>query len=238
VVDFRYHALSLVAVFMALGVGLLLGVAIGDSGLASSTRDALRDGLRGDVERVRTDARALAVELERRDRFERRVYPELVAGRLRGKRVGLVFLGGRDGSVGDRVRAAIEPAGGELAFVAEAHGNTEAQGRRVAGTIARGGAPDPELLSGVAGSLGGADALVVARGDPRTGDAFDGAVAEALHAAGAPIAGVAAGTTDQDDWYGSHEVAAVDRLDDPVGMTALVLVLAGDVRGAEALAGE
>jgi ABC-type proline/glycine betaine transport system permease subunit len=31
--DFRYHALSLVAVFMALVIGILLGIAIGDKGL-------------------------------------------------------------------------------------------------------------------------------------------------------------------------------------------------------------
>jgi len=34
--DFRYHALSLVSVFLALVLGLLLGVAIGDRGLVSS----------------------------------------------------------------------------------------------------------------------------------------------------------------------------------------------------------
>jgi hypothetical protein len=34
--NFRYHALSLVAVFLSLVIGLLLGVAIGDKGLVSS----------------------------------------------------------------------------------------------------------------------------------------------------------------------------------------------------------
>ena len=38
-------------------------------------------------------------------------------------------------------------------------------------------------------------------------------------------------------WYRAHDLAAVDHLDDPVGMTALVLVLAGDQRGADALGG-
>ena len=44
--DFRYHALSLVAVFVALMIGLLLGVAIGDRGLVSSADRNLRDSLR------------------------------------------------------------------------------------------------------------------------------------------------------------------------------------------------
>ena len=239
-VDFRYHALSLVAVFMALGVGLLLGVAIGDSGLASTARDTLRDGLQGDVARVRTDARALAAEVERRDRFERRTYPQVVAGRLRGERVGLVFLGARDGDVHDQVRAAIEPAGGELAFVADAHGDTEAQGSRAAAAIAQGGAADPALLSGIAGPLGGADAIVIARTAPHSGEAFDAGVADALRAAGVRVAGVELGpaTPPRSRWYRDHELTPVDHLDDPVGMTALVLVLAGDARGAAALGTE
>ena len=49
VFDFRYHALSLVAVLVALGLGLLLGVAIGDKELVSSANKDLVDDLRGDV---------------------------------------------------------------------------------------------------------------------------------------------------------------------------------------------
>ena len=47
--DFRYHALSLAAVFLALVVGLLLGVAIGDKELVSSAQRDLRSSLRADV---------------------------------------------------------------------------------------------------------------------------------------------------------------------------------------------
>ena len=42
VFDFRYHALSLVAVFVALVLGLLLGVAIGDKGLVSSAENNMQ----------------------------------------------------------------------------------------------------------------------------------------------------------------------------------------------------
>ncbi len=36
--DYRYHALSLAAVLFALAVGVLIGVAIGDSNLVSSAK--------------------------------------------------------------------------------------------------------------------------------------------------------------------------------------------------------
>ena len=149
----------------------------------------------------------------------------------------LVFLGRRDGAVHDQVRAAIEPAGGELAFVADAHGDTEAQGRRAAQAIARGGTADPDLLSGIAGSLGGADAIVVARTESE-GEAFDARLrGRAARLRRAPR-GRRARHAPAGGWYRAHDLTAVDNLDDPVGMTALVLVLAGDTRGADALAEE
>lgn len=112
--DVRYHALSLVAVFVALVVGLLLGVAIGDAGLVSGAEKSLRKTLRGDVrqaQRERDEARdALAAEL----RYQRASYPLLVAGQLEGRRVGLLFLGKPSASFAADVRDALRGSGGTL----------------------------------------------------------------------------------------------------------------------------
>ena len=79
--DFRYHALSLVAVFLALAIGLVLGVAIGDSGLVSQRRAGPARSLRGDVReahaRRATTARAAEPSATR---FERPTYPASSAG--------------------------------------------------------------------------------------------------------------------------------------------------------------
>jgi hypothetical protein len=117
VFDFRYHALSLAAVFIALVVGLLLGVAIGDKELVSGARQDLRRSLREDVRKAdqeRDDAQARVREL---DRFADAAYPILTAGQLPGRRIGLVLLGDDDGAP-DIVRKALEPTGADLAFVA------------------------------------------------------------------------------------------------------------------------
>lgn len=112
--DVRYHALSLVAVFVALVVGLLLGVAIGDAGLVSGAEKSLRKTLRGDVrqaQRERDDTRdALAAEL----RYQRESYPLLVAGQLADRRVGLLFLGKPSASLAADVRDALRGSGGTL----------------------------------------------------------------------------------------------------------------------------
>ena len=115
--DFRYHALSLAAVFIALVVGLLLGVAIGDKELVSSARQDLRDSLRQDVRRAdqeRDEARAL---LRDQEEYARAAYPILTGGRLPGSRIGLVLLGDDDRAP-DIIRNALEPTGADLAFVA------------------------------------------------------------------------------------------------------------------------
>jgi hypothetical protein len=115
--DFRYHALSLAAVFIALVVGLLLGVAIGDKELVSGARQELRDSLRADVreaDQERDEAKAREREQEE---FADAAYPILTAGQLPDARIGLVLLGDDDGAP-DIVRDALEPTGADLAFVA------------------------------------------------------------------------------------------------------------------------
>lgn len=116
--DFRYHALSLVAVFLALVVGLLLGVAIGDQGLVSSAERDIRNSLRGDVRDARAESDRLRAELDTEKQLEQQLYPLTVGGRLPGQRVGIVAMGGVDDSVVNDVRTALAPTGGRLVSVA------------------------------------------------------------------------------------------------------------------------
>lgn len=115
--DFRYHALSLVAVFIALLVGLLLGVAIGDRGLVSSAERDLRASLRADVEAANERADELRSELSARREYEEQAYPPLVADRLSGQSVALLFLGGSSDEVVGDVRDALTDTGARLVTV-------------------------------------------------------------------------------------------------------------------------
>jgi len=193
VFDFRYHALSLVAVFLALAIGILLGVAIGDSGLVSSARQDIEDSLRGDVKASREEAAELRSELDRHLDYESQTFPDLVAGRLAGDQIGLLFLGDSDSSVVDQVRDAIEPAGANLRWVGALREPPDVEGlaERAFGTrysamsidetllepfaerigvqlITGGrlvGAVRPELMRSFSGDLGLLDGVVVVR-DP------------------------------------------------------------------------
>ena len=154
--DFRYHALSLVAVFLALAVGLLLGVAIGDSGLVSSAKKDIEDSLRGDVKASRAEAADLRSQVSQHEDYERQTFPDLVAGRLAGDQIGLIFLGDSDEQTVDDVRDALEPAGATLRWVGALREPPDVQqlGQRAEGSPYSAMSIDPTLLSPFAHRMG------------------------------------------------------------------------------------
>jgi hypothetical protein len=111
--DFRYHALSLVAVFLALAIGIVLGVTIGDSLLSDAER-SLRSNLRANVDDALSSKYKAQAQLAARDRMLDQIYPGMVRGRLRGEHVALVSWGPLPGDVESGARDAIHAAGGRL----------------------------------------------------------------------------------------------------------------------------
>lgn len=111
--DFRYHALSLVAVFLALAIGIVLGVTIGDT-LVSDAERSLRGDLRADVENARTEAARARGELGGRDRMLDQIYPVLTRGRLNGERVAIVAWGPLPEDVENGIRDAVAKGGGRI----------------------------------------------------------------------------------------------------------------------------
>ena len=108
----RYHAASLIAVFLALAIGILIGAEFGGDALTNTRKD-LEQSLVGNLQDARSRADDLNGELGRANEFAERVYPVLVARRL-------------DGQTGrpDRAR---RPAGEVSGAVEEALGPTGAQ---------------------------------------------------------------------------------------------------------------
>jgi hypothetical protein len=195
VFDFRYHALSLVSVFLALVLGLLLGVAIGDKGLVSSAERDVRASLRGDVRKAQRESETLRGQLDEQNRFLQEAYPLMVGSRLIGERVGVVALGDVSDQEIGHVRDALEATGGRLTSVAAmrtpldlpalsaaATGTTYEElqrnpkllgrfGERIgAGYVAGGGKlldrVRRQLLQSSSGALGGVDSVVLVR-EPR-----------------------------------------------------------------------
>jgi hypothetical protein len=115
--DYRYHALSLAAVLLALAVGVVIGVAIGDSNLVSSAKSGIVHDLSSEVSGAQHQADQLRAQLNGEEAFANDLYPIAMHGLLNGRNVGLVFLGSPSNRVNALVRNAVTQAGGDLVTV-------------------------------------------------------------------------------------------------------------------------
>lgn len=152
-IDFRYHALSLVAVFLALGIGIVLGVTIGDE-LVSETDKRLREDLRNDVVEARDEASEQSRLGGLREEALTETAPLVANGRLAGRALGLIAVGEPPGEVLDAVEEATGLGSAppvstttfdvpdDLDDLADAFGvavpvNTDDQARRLGSTFGR-----------------------------------------------------------------------------------------------------
>lgn len=114
----RYHVASLAAVFVALAVGILLGVAVsgkltdvGEGAELQNLRDD-NEQLRQSLDAARAEADAAAARGKGADELFADAYPALMEGRLEGKSVAVVFLGPSDGSIRSEVEGTLTDGGG------------------------------------------------------------------------------------------------------------------------------
>jgi len=109
----RYHATSLIAVFLALAIGILIGAEFGGDAL-TNTRKNLEQSLTGNLQDARERADELNGKLARSEEFAGRVYPALVRDRLAGRRIGVVALGDLPGDTASAIEETLGPTGARL----------------------------------------------------------------------------------------------------------------------------
>jgi hypothetical protein len=189
----RYHAASLIAVFLALAVGILVGAEFGGDALTNTRKD-LEHSLVGNLQDARSRADELSGQLNRADEFGERVYPVLTRDRLSGRRIAIVALGDLPSDLVGRVEDALGPTGARLVGVGVVREPVDLNG--LASDLAKTRFVDPranpdaltelgtglgrqlvlggtlpevvrgQLFSRASGSFGGLDAVIVVRDQP------------------------------------------------------------------------
>lgn len=156
-VDFRYHALSLAAVLCALAVGVLVGIAIGDSSLVSSAQDGLVHNLRGEVRETQHKLQLSDQALSEQRALADSLWPLAVRGQLEGRSIGIVFLGQPSNEIDSLVQGAVRAAGGNVKAVLAVGEpfDASAMAKQLSGTRYASLASDPRLLGRLAQRLGG-----------------------------------------------------------------------------------
>jgi hypothetical protein len=98
VINFRYHVVSLAAVFLALAIGLVVGTAAANGPLAENLSDQVNK-ITGENQQLRDDLDQSRTELKDNAGFATEVAPMLLNGKLANRNVLLVKLGGSDDDV-------------------------------------------------------------------------------------------------------------------------------------------
>ncbi|MFM6848170.1 MAG: copper transporter [Terrabacter sp.] len=112
-IDFRYHLVSIISVFLALAVGIVLG--------AGPLQANLGDQLSDQVAALRSEKQSLNDKLttseklnDASDEFATAVQPRVVAGRLTGHRVTVVVMPSADGTMVKNLEEVVHQSGAAL----------------------------------------------------------------------------------------------------------------------------
>jgi hypothetical protein len=111
--DLRYHVVSLAAVFVAILIGILVGVALASHGLGNTERNRLQEDLRRSASRadsLKAQVDALIAGGAGDRAFVERTYRVVMANRLKGKKVAVLFVGSVDGNLRSAITRALTDA--------------------------------------------------------------------------------------------------------------------------------
>lgn len=110
----RYHLLSLVAVFLALGLGVLVGISVSDTGLIETSQDVLVKDIQRDLDDLQNENNQLSRGRATNIRYQDDTFPFIVGGRLQGKRIAIVVSSTAGEAIQRELTSAIHGAGGQV----------------------------------------------------------------------------------------------------------------------------
>lgn len=191
----RYHATSLIAVFLAIAIGIAIGAALGGDTI-DKTRADLERSLTQNLQEMRERADELNADIAHAEEFSSQVYPALVRDQLRGGRFGVVAFGDLSNDIFSTLGQALGPTGGRIVAVgvvrepvdtrglaedleetrlARVNGDPAVQtafGTGIGRQLVRGGklleAVRGTLFSRASGNFGNLDGMIVVRSQPET----------------------------------------------------------------------
>lgn len=151
-IDFRYHVVSIVAIFLALTVGLVIGASILSKGVADSLRSDLSQ--RNDqIKSQQNQINQLKTEIDQQDKYITDTAGQLVAGRLSGLCVALVEIAGSDADAYSGARSMVSKQSGaticsETMINASLSGSASSGSQQSLSTLVAAHTPSGQKLTG------------------------------------------------------------------------------------------
>lgn len=113
-IDFRYHLVSIVSIFLALAVGIVLGAGPLKEDIGNTLTTQVKS-LRDDKAALRSDLDAAEKAAEARDQFTEASNRSLLADRLKDTTVSIIILPGADAGIVKATTNTLTAAGGTIA---------------------------------------------------------------------------------------------------------------------------
>lgn len=112
-IDFRYYLVSIVSIFMALAVGIVLGAGPLKGDIGTRLTEQIT-ALRSEKTQLRTDLDTSVRDASARDTYSQAVAPSVLKGRLNGKTVALVVAPAVDADLVKNTTASLIAAGAKV----------------------------------------------------------------------------------------------------------------------------
>lgn len=109
-ISFRFHLVSLTAIFLALALGIVLGTTVVERATVSVLESRIKS-VRTDAAHARAERDIVAGRLSNADRFHAELESQILAGRLDGVRVLIITADTVPGNVADALRTDLNAAG-------------------------------------------------------------------------------------------------------------------------------
>jgi hypothetical protein len=159
VISFRFHLISLVAVFLALGLGVLIGTTVINRGIVTQLENQTED-LSGQLEGIREEVRDLQAIRDLWVAFGEEARDPLLAGRLAGSRVLVIAQDGTDDASIDGLLAALRSGAsapddvvGPIFLTGRLALRSEGERADLAGMLGITAVEDPDVLRAQAAAL-------------------------------------------------------------------------------------
>lgn len=166
-ISWRYHLISIVAVFLAFGLGVLTGTTVLNDNLVRRLKSQTSN-LTADLDEQRRTEQELRSELASVTGFAEQAMPYLVASTLIGEQVIMVTQEGVDGGALAETRTALDLGGADVITTLTVQPTMAAQTANAQGDLASAlGLPDSTSAQELATAAGRAVALRLAT-DPAT----------------------------------------------------------------------
>lgn len=113
----RYHLLTLVAIFLALGLGVLLGISLSDTGVVETGRSGLVEDIQRNLRDLSNRNDKLSSERSVNLRYQDDTFPFIVGGHTQGARVAVIASSSVSDQIVRDLGSAINSAGGQVASI-------------------------------------------------------------------------------------------------------------------------